>query len=124
MEKALFNELIQRYRWDEEAAAALKTMVRIATPSQPISTPGLFMAIDIQRRNRLNYRPSDLLQEIMHGRVVIPDELSEVFDTARAIAIDRIRMCFPIRPDRITVNDLWDALGFPQFKTEPIAIAA
>lgn len=123
MDTALFKELIQRYRGDEEVMEILKTVVHLSDNGMPVSTLGLFVAIDMMCTDEFDYGPADTYRDIMDRRATIPDNLSEVLESAHDIAIRRIRNCFPLRVEQVTVNDLWDALGFPQFKTEP-AIAA
>lgn len=123
MEKALFKELIQRYRGDEEAQRTLWTALRLSRDGVQVSTINLFVACDISRSIMFDYGPTDAFNDIMDGRVAIADDLAEVLEAAHGIAIQRIRNCFPLRIEQVTVNDLWEALGFPQFKTES-AVAA
>ena len=122
MERSRFETLIQRYRCDEETSSILKDM-RWTEESEEITVTGLFFTLVLGADHLTDEQFAHAWYGVIDGSIEVPEDLPDVLERAHAIAIERIRRYFPIRIEQITVNDLWEALGFPQFKT-PLAHAA
>lgn len=116
MQVSQFRTYIERFRFDDDAKKALEAVAAGAKREgfDEIDPTALYMMLPVPA-DVDGDRYSVVHRAIRAGEIQL-ERIEVVFEQARSAAIQRVRSCFPLRMERITTDDLWDALGFPEYK--------